>query len=52
MILVPLADEFEKKYRNTYSYFQTTPKHALSRRRVKGDARFQILRTRTLLPAV
>ena len=50
--LVPLADKFEEKYRNTYSHFQTTPKHAISRRRVKGDGRIQILRMRTLLPTV
>ena len=52
IILLHLADKFDEKYRNTYSHFQTTPKQAISRRRVKGDGRLQILRMRTLLPAV
>ena len=52
IILLHLVDKFEEKYRNTYSPFQTTPKQAISRRRVKGDGRLQILRMRTLLPAV
>ena len=52
IILLHLADKFEEKYRNTYSHFQTTPKQAISRRRVNGDGRLQIPRMRTLLPAV
>ena len=52
IILLHLADKFDEKCRNTYSHFQTTPKQAISRRRVKGDGRLHILDMRTLLPAV
>jgi hypothetical protein len=42
--------KFEEKNENICSRFPTTPKQAISRRRVQGDGRFQILRMRISLP--